>query len=97
MNISELEDDQKPRYKIIILGLTNTGKTKLIARYKYGNYNDQGVTTIGVDTFEFKRPEAIFKYYDTAGQDKFRSIVDSFYRGSDACIIAYDVTSQKSF
>lgn len=97
MNISELEDDEKPRYKIIILGKTMSGKTKLLSRYKYGTYSDQGITTIGVDSFEFSRLGAHFKYYDTAGQDKYRAIVDSYYRGSDACLIAFDVSSQNSF
>lgn len=97
MNDSEFDEDEKPRYKIIILGLSNTGKTKLLTRYKYGTYNDTGITTIGVDTFEFSHPKAYFKYNDTAGQDKYRAIVDSYYRDSDACLIAYDISSQKSF
>lgn len=40
MNDSEFDDDEKSLYKITILGLSNTGKTKLLARYKYGTYND---------------------------------------------------------
>ena len=27
----------------------------------------------------------------------YRAIVDSYFRGSDACVIAYDVTSMDSF
>ncbi len=36
-------------------------------------------------------------YYDTAGQDKFRAIVNTYYRGSDACIIVYDSNSMESY
>ena len=75
MNVSELDEDEKPRYKIIMLGKSMSGKTKLLARYKYNTYSDQGITTIGVDTFEFSKPNAHFKYYDTAGQDKYRAII----------------------
>jgi len=34
---------------------------------------------------------------DTAGQEKFRAITSSYFRGSDLCIIVYDITDSKSF
>lgn len=43
----------------------------------------------------------IFEYlrriWDTAGQEKFHSISKSYFRGSDACVIVFDVTSKESF
>ena len=97
VNVSELDDEDLPSYKVIILGKGKIGKTKLLTRYKFGTYEDQGTTTIGVDHFTVKRNNANFIYYDTAGQDRYRAIVKSFYRESDACMIAYDVTSMSSF
>merc|ERR1719336_19711 len=35
--------------------------------------------------------------WDTAGQERFKSLVCKFYRGADACILVYDVTSAQSF
>ena len=35
--------------------------------------------------------------WDTAGQERFQSIGSAFYRGSDACILVYDITNEKSF
>merc|ERR1719493_318546 len=35
--------------------------------------------------------------WDTAGQERFRSLVSKFYRGSDACILVYDITNPQSF
>lgn len=98
MNISLFEDeDELPNYKIIIVGRTQAGKTKLLTRYKFGNYSDDGSITIGVDSLVIKTPKAKFSYYDTAGQDKYKAIVSSYYKGSDACILVYDVSSTKSF
>ena len=97
MNKSEFDEDDLPRYKIIIVGKSKVGKTKLLVRYKFGSYEDSGVTTLGVDSHLVVTAQGKFQYYDTAGQDVYRAIVDSYYRGSDACIIAYDVTSISSF
>lgn len=35
--------------------------------------------------------------WDTAGQDRFRTITSSYYRGADGIIIVYDVTDRQSF
>lgn len=74
-----------------------SGKTKLLTRYKFGSYNDDGAITVGVDSLIIKTKQAKFSYYDTAGQDKYEAIVSSYFRGSDACILTYDVSSIKSF
>jgi Ras-related protein Rab-7A len=35
--------------------------------------------------------------WDTAGQERFQSLGKAFYRGSDVCILVYDVTDRMSF
>jgi Ras-related protein Rab-7A len=35
--------------------------------------------------------------WDTAGQERFQSLGVAFYRGADACILVYDITTEKSF
>jgi len=37
------------------------------------------------------------KIYDTAGQERFRSIGRAYYRGADGIILVYDVTNLQSF
>jgi GTPase SAR1 family protein len=34
---------------------------------------------------------------DTAGQERFQSLGVAFYRGSDCCILVYDVNVAQSF
>ena len=34
---------------------------------------------------------------DTAGEEKFNSIAESYYRKADCCLLVYDITSKKSF
>lgn len=38
-----------------------------------------------------------FEVWDTAGQDRFRTITSSYYKSADGVIIVYDVTDKKSF
>ena len=35
--------------------------------------------------------------YDTAGQERYRSITKSYYRDSDIIFIIYDITNRNSF
>ena len=39
----------------------------------------------------------ILQIWDTAGQERFQSLGSPFYRGADACILVYDITSERSF
>ena len=38
-----------------------------------------------------------FQIWDTAGQDRFRTITSSYYKGADGIIMVYDVSDPKSF
>ena len=38
-----------------------------------------------------------FQIWDTGGQERFRSMVSTFYKGSDGCVLAFDVTDLESF
>ena len=38
-----------------------------------------------------------FRLWDTAGQEKFKSITRSYYRNSAGVIVVYDITNRKTF
>ena len=35
--------------------------------------------------------------YDTAGQEKFKSLSEQYYKKADCCLLVYDITNRKSF
>ena len=76
------------------------GKTSLIIRYMKGKFSNQYRITVGADLFSneiaFNDKQVILQVWDTAGQEKFQSIGAAFYRGSDACILVYDITQEKA-
>merc|ERR1712054_249038 len=92
---------KKVLLKVIILGDSSVGKTSLMNQYVNKKFNTQYKATIGADflTKEVSIPERVvtMQIWDTAGQERFQSLGVAFYRGADACILVFDVTSKKSF
>lgn len=88
-------------FKIIIIGDSSVGKSCLLTRFSDGQYNRNFHTTLGVD-FGSKMisigDKAIkLHIWDTAGQETFKSITKSYYRGAAGIILVYDITNKSSF
>ncbi|KAM3756589.1 hypothetical protein ACB098_02G123400 [Castanea mollissima] len=68
---------------------------------KDDSYLDSYISTIGVDfkirTVEQDGKTIKLQIWDIAGQERFRTITSSYYRGAHGIIIVYDVTDQESF
>ena len=88
-------------FKITLLGDSKVGKTSILAAVLGKSFNDIYIPTIGVD-FGVKSitvPSAgivKLQIWDTAGDEKFRSVIDSYTRGN-AIILVFDVTNEESF
>lgn len=88
--------------KIIVVGDSYSGKTSLIDRYIFPEHenNDQGIT-IGVDfrskIVNMNGSQVKIHFWDTAGQEQFRSVVDFYYRETCAAILVFDITNLSSF
>jgi Ras-related protein Rab-2A len=92
-------------FKIIIVGDSATGKTSLIRKYIDNKFETIHDLTIGVE-FRSKIEKIIidnqeiivkFHIWDTAGQESFRSIINSYYRGVAGAILLFDVTDRSTF
>ncbi len=87
--------------KILLIGNSGSGKSCLLLRFSDNKFNTSFHTTIGVD-FKVKFIEAdgqVLKLvlWDTAGQQRFKTLTSSYYRGADGIIIVYDITDRQSF
>merc|ERR1719203_587441 len=86
--------------KILTLGDSGCGKSSLLNRYTEDDFNEEFITTIGMD-FKFKRVfvkghEVKVQIWDTAGQERFRTITKTYCRNAQGLIFVYDVTSRDS-
>nr|CAD70956.1 related to GTP-binding protein rab18a [Neurospora crassa] len=77
-------DDALPTLKILLIGPSGAGKSALLMRYCDDEFDpDTAAATIGID----------FK----AGQERFRTLSTSFYRGAHGVILVYDISNRASF
>lgn len=89
--------------KVVVIGEAGVGKTALLRRYLDEEFTDTYLSTVGVD-FRVKtlylpeeQKQLKFQIWDCAGQERFRSITNSYYRGAQAILLVYDITNEKSF
>ena len=87
-------------YKIILLGETNAGKTTLYNKFIYNKDKFNYLSSITVDnetqTLDYKNKKYLITLYDTAGQERFRSITKSYYKMADGFLLMFDITDEKS-
>ena len=88
-------------FKLVLIGDTCVGKSCILVRFSDDIFNDNYVTTIGVDfrfkTMVVKNKVTKIQIWDTAGQERYRSITTAYYRGAAAIIICCDCTNNESF
>jgi Ras-related protein Rab-1A len=89
-------------YKVLLLGDSSVGKTCFLLRYADDTFNDNHITTIGLDyrlkMINLENDKIIkLQVWDTAGQDRFRAITKNYYKGAHGIILIYDVTNQSTF
>ena len=87
--------------KVILLGESGVGKTSLIKAYLNKNIDKNEITTsvpvLANSKISVKYKSFDICLWDTAGQEKFRSVTSHFYKGSHIAIFVYDVTVKESF
>ena len=88
-------------FKIIIIGNSSTGKTKLIERYITNNFDENSQPTLGFEThnkeFQIEQDKITAQIWDTAGQEKFGSLTASYYKNAKGAFVVYDITDKASF
>eukprot|EP01061_Rhynchopus_euleeides_P045588 TRINITY_DN826_c0_g1_i1.p1 TRINITY_DN826_c0_g1~~TRINITY_DN826_c0_g1_i1.p1 ORF type:complete len:213 (+),score=89.99 TRINITY_DN826_c0_g1_i1:113-751(+) len=88
-------------FKLLMVGCSGAGKSSLLSRFAEDVFDEELSTTIGVD-FKVKYMKEAGKtvklmIWDTAGQEKFKTLTSSYYRGAHGVVFVYDVTDASSF
>ena len=86
----------------MIIGDTGVGKTSLMNRYLFNKFDEEQMPSMGAQS----KPHLVtvpnegqikLTIWDTAGQEKFRSLTRMYFQDAEAAIIVYDTTFRDSF
>ena len=95
------ESKNEETIKIIILGDSEVGKTSFIIRFTKNKFDETYLATIGVDYKDriINIENKLYKlmYYDTAGEEKYKSIPKNYIKNMQGIILMYDITNKLSF
>lgn len=89
------------QFKVVLLGDVAVGKTSLLNRYIYSTFSEVYMASIGMD-FLSKNVTVggvtiKLRVWDTAGMEKFKSLIPSYVRDCAAAVIVYDITAPDTF
>ncbi|VAI46471.1 unnamed protein product [Triticum turgidum subsp. durum] len=83
-------------FKYIIIGDTGVGKSCLLLQFTDKRFQPVHDLTIGVEfgarMITIDNKPIKLQIWDTAGQESFRSITRSYYRGAAGALLVYDIT-----
>lgn len=89
------------KFKVLIIGDANVGKTSLLLRHVDGKFCEEIGGTIGIDyrsnTYIRDNQRYDLMIWDTAGQERFRNVTRAYYRDADAVLLVFDLTDRISF
>ena len=98
-NLSESEQYDKS-IKVIILGDSYVGKSSLINRLINNKFVELSNTLsieyhtyiISINGYKIR-----MQIWDTAGQEKFNSLISNYYKNTDVAIFVYSIDKEESF
>lgn len=88
-------------FKYIIIGDTSVGKSCILLQFTDKRFQSVHDITIGVEfgarVVKIGGEDVKLQIWDTAGQESFRSITRSYYRGAAGALLVYDITRRETF
>ncbi|GFS25012.1 Ras-related protein Rab-3 [Elysia marginata] len=90
--------------KVILLGDFSVGKTSFLSTLaKARDENGSGFCReyrageLAEVVFKRQQKRAMIRVMDTGGQERYRSMTSSYYRGVHGCLLVFDVTREDTF
>ena len=97
----ETEEENVTPFKVLFVGDAGVGKTQIINRISNNPFNDAYEPSIGVDfmskNITFRGTKIKLQMWDTAGQEKYKTLITSYFRNSSIVFLIYDVSMKSSF
>lgn len=98
----DIDESKFETFKVVLIGETGVGKTSIITQFIEQVFQEEQTATTG-GTFSTRTIKCSdgrilkFEIWDTAGEERYRSITKMFYKDANAAILVYDITRKDSF
>ncbi len=101
----EVENVEKLKFKLCVLGDASVGKTSLIHHFCEGYFRESYLSTIGVafltktiDTTlkDGRKANIVLQIWDIGGQSIFQSIRTNYIKGAQGAFVLFDVTNRST-
>ena len=87
--------------KVLLCGNSGVGKTSIFKRYFKNEFEGNYNSSIGIDfqtkVIKRKNRQYSIQVFDTAGEERFRSITSSYFRMAEYFLLIFDLTNRNSF
>jgi len=84
--------------KLLVIGNSGVGKTNMLLKFCENNFMTSHLTTIGIDfkikTITIGKEKIRLQIWDTAGQEKFKTITQTYYRGAMGIVLTYAINER---
>jgi len=102
--MSDSEDNKNENVlKVVLIGESGVGKTSIINQFVNGQFDPDEEVSINSSfkskSIKIEGTGKVIKFclWDTAGQEKYRSLSRIFYKDSKIIIFVYEITGKKTF
>ena len=96
-----MTEEDVQHFKIIFLGDQYVGKSSILNRFYQDKFEPDYQATIGLDfhskNVDINGNSVRLLLYDTAGQEKFKSLIPMYIRDANIIIVVYDISNKDSF
>jgi Rab-like protein 2 len=97
-----VHDQTDADLKIIMLGDSAVGKSKILERFLVEDYTPRTASTYALTLFRHNHcdeqgKEYAIDFWDTAGQEQFNKLHSSYYFQANACVLCFDVTRKITY
>ena len=97
-----MQNKKRPlEVKIITLGDSHVGKSSLIFKFIEDKFSSSYMSTVGFDlkfkTIKINNEEIKVMIFDTAGQERFRSLASNYIRKANGILLVYDISDKNTF